>query len=153
MRKHAPALILTLLAFASGSAMALGDRAKDKKTTDTQSMTQPAASANVATPGSNPSPNNPTKATGDGSSASPTALPPSGSASAGMSADGATAAATNGTSSSKPDMEKKKKDGRCDESRYPDKAAIPPECAEKVSPGASGASGAGSAGGAGSGTK
>lgn len=153
MRKHAPALILTLLAFASGSAMALGDRAKDKKTTDTQSMTQPAASANVATPGSNPSPHSPTKATGDGSSASPTAVPPSGSPSAGMSAAGSTAAATHGASPSHPDMEKMMKDGRCDESRFPNKAAIPPECAEKVSPGASSASGAGSAGGAGSGAK
>ena len=134
MRKPAPALILTtLIAFASGSALALGDRAKEKKA-EPQSMTQPAASSNAATPGSNPSPSALPKATTDGSAASPTATPAP-SASVTTSTPSSTMAVTTDSGTTKPDMSKMKKDGKCDESKYPSKSAMPPECAEKVSPG------------------
>lgn len=135
MRKPAPTLILTtLIAFASGSALALGDRAREKKATDTQSMTQPAATSNATTPGSNPSPNALPKATTDGSSASPAPTPPASASAPATSPSSSMAVATDGATS-KPDMSKMKKDGKCDESRYPSKSAMPPECAEKVSPG------------------
>jgi hypothetical protein len=135
MRKPAPALILTtLIAFASGSAMALGDRAKEKKASNPQSMTQPAASANVTTPGSNPSPSAVPKATTDGSAASPPPTPAS-AAGPSASAPSSTMAVTTDGGTSKPDMSKMKKDGKCDEAKYPNKAAMPQECAEKVSPG------------------
>lgn len=115
MRKSAPALIFTtLIAFASGSAMALGDRAKDKKAhTDAATTSQPSTSAS-----------------------------------------------TNGSAGS-IDMDKRKKDGKCDPSKYTDKSTIPAECAEKTSPGgsspsgaggSSGSTGGGAAGGAGSGS-
>lgn len=119
MRKSAPALIFTtLIAFASGSAMALGDRAKDKK-----------AHTDAATP-------------------SATTSQPS------------TSASTNGSAGS-IDMDKKKKDGKCDPSKYTDKSTMPAECAEKTSPGgsspsgaggSSGSTGGGAAGGSGSGS-
>ena len=142
MRKPAPVLILTtLIAFASGSALALGDRAKEKKsTTDTHSMTQPAATSNAATPGSSPAPSAPTKATTDGSAASATATPPAPSASVSSSSSAPVAANTYGSTTDKADMSKKKKDGKCDEAKYQGKSAIPPECAEKVSPGSSASS-------------
>lgn len=121
MRKSAPALIFTtLIAFASGSAMALGDRAKDKKAhTDAATTSQSSTSAS-----STPS------------------------------------ATTNGSAGS-IDMDKKKKDGKCDPSKYTDKSTMPAECAEKTSPGgsspsgaggSSGSTGGGAAGGSGSGS-
>jgi hypothetical protein len=55
MRKHAPALIITaLFAFASSSALAMGDRHKEKKaTTDKATSTQstPSSSSGYSTPG------------------------------------------------------------------------------------------------------
>jgi hypothetical protein len=51
MRKTAPALILTtLVAFASTSALALGDRAKDKKPVDTAAVPSQPTSPSASTP-------------------------------------------------------------------------------------------------------
>jgi len=97
MRKSAPALIVTtLIAFASTSALALGDRAKEKKASDA-----------AATPSSQTAPANP--------------------------ANGMTSGTENKTQVAQ-------NDARCDESKYPSRAAMPKDCVDKTSTGAAAAS-------------
>lgn len=137
MRKTVPVLLFTsLFALASGSAFALGDRAKEKKSatgnaTTTQATENPSGSAAPSTSAS-------------------TYGAPSG-----------TAAATNGSTDKKSQVAQN--DPRCDESKYASRSAMPKECLDKSGTGASavsstqgqsgggsGASGAGSAGSGGS---
>ena len=141
MRKTAPAILFTtVFALASGSAFALGDRAKDKKATTDRATTTQATE--------NPS----------GSGASNTTK--------GMSSTPSSTSA--GTVSSAPPVTGNKSqvaqnDARCDESKYASRTAMPKECLDKSGTGASavgstqgqsggssGPSGAGSSGPAGS---
>ena len=147
MRKTVPVLLFTsLFALASGSAFALGDRAKEKKAatgnpTTTQATENPSGSG---------APN-----TTKGMSSTPS------STSANTAAPSSTTAATNGSTDKKSQVAQN--DPRCDESKYASRSAMPKECLDKSgtaasavsstqgqSGGASGASGAGSAGPGGS---
>jgi len=135
MRKTAPVLLFTtVFALASGSAFALGDRAKEKKAADTATTSQSTAK--------------PTGAPSSTYSTPPASPAPSGS----MSSTDAT-----------PKSQVAQNDARCDESKYASRSAMPKECLDKAGTGASavgstqgqsggssGASGAGSSGPAGS---
>ena len=141
MRKTAPALLLTtVFALASGSAYALGDRAKEKKpTTDGATTTQ--ATENPSGSGAA----NTTK----GMSSTPS------STSAGTTSSAAPVAGNK--------SQVAQNDARCDESKYASRTAMPKDCLDKSGTGASavgstqgqsggssGPSGAGSSGPAGS---
>ena len=122
MRKSV-VLFTTIFALASGSAFALGDRAKEKKATDT---TAP-SSQSTEQPSGSGAPN-----TTKGMQSTPSSTSAPGSASAPMSS-------TNGAPSGTTDKRSQvaQNDARCDESKYASKSAMPKECFDKSGTGAS----------------
>ena len=133
MRNKAPIVLFTaMFAVASGSALALGDRAKDKqapgKTTTQQSAQNPSGSG---------APNTTT-----GMGATPSSPAP-----------GATTSAPSPMSAAPNKSQVAQNDTRCDESKYASKSQVPKECTDKGGTGAS-ASGSiqGQSGGASSGS-
>jgi hypothetical protein len=119
MRKSA-LLFTTMFALASGSAFALGDRAKEKKAADpntTQATENPSGSGAANT----------TK----GMQSTPSSTSAPGSAAAPMSSNGG----PSGTTDKKSQVAKN--DARCDESKYASKSAMPKECFDKSGTGAS----------------
>jgi hypothetical protein len=118
MRSKAPVVLFTtLFALASGSALALGDRAKEKKaasdTPSSQSAQNPSGSgAPNTTSGMQSTPNNTTAGATTSSSAAP-------------------------MSSTSNKSQVGQNDARCDESKYTSKSAMPKECFDKAGTGAS----------------
>ena len=126
MRNKAPVILFTtLFALASGSALALGDRAKEKKapasTPSSQSAEQPSGSGAPNTSGGMQSTPSSTSA---GATTSSSAAPMS-------SAPMTTAAPTENKS------QVAQNDTRCDATKYPSKSAMPKECLDKGGTGAS----------------
>lgn len=119
MRSKTPVVLFTtLFALASGSALALGDRAKEKKasstTTTTQSTEQPSGSgAPNTTTGMQSAPNS------TGAATSSTAAP----SSVGAAGPSKTQVGQNDT--------------RCDATKYASRADMPKECLDKGGTGAS----------------
>jgi hypothetical protein len=113
MRSKAPVVVFTtLFALASGSALALGDRAKDKKaSTETTSSSQQSAQ----NPSGSGAPN-----TTAGMQSTPSS-PAAGTTSS-------TAAPMSGTSNK---AQTGQNDMRCDESKYASKSAMPKDCHDK----------------------
>lgn len=137
MRKSV-VLFTTMFALASGSAFALGDRAKEKKAADTATP----SSQSAEQPSGSGAPN-----TTKGMQSTPSSTSAVGSASAPMSSNGA----PSGTTDKKSQVAQN--DARCDESKYASKSAMPKDCFDKSGTGASavgstqGQSGGGAAGG------
>lgn len=114
MRNKAPVIVLTtLFALASGSALALGDRAKDKKAhSDTTTTSQQSAQ----NPSGSGAPN-----TTAGMQSTPSSAAPGATTSS-------SAAPMSGTSNK---TQVGQNDTRCDESKYASKSAMPKECHDK----------------------
>lgn len=119
MRKAPVVLLTTLFALASGSALALGDRAKEKKTSSTATTTQSAqnpsgSGAPNTTSGMQAAPNNSTAGAATGSSAASTGAAPT---------DNRSQVGQN--------------DSRCDATKYASKSDMPKDCLDKGGTGAS----------------
>ena len=145
MRKLAPAFILSsIIALASGSALALGDMNKNKQAPKSPDTTQSSNSTSSGYGANNPS----------GSVSGPTS---SGTG----STSGSTPAGDTGSLGSKTKQSQNaQNDNRCDAAKYPNRSDLPKECLTKSGTGAAaanshdgqaGSSGAGGAGGSGSG--
>lgn len=139
MRKLAPAfLVTTIVALASGSALAFGDMNKSKKapdtTTSTPRSTAPASSVNAPAPAAaptQPSANMPS-ASATTATPSPASTAPSGST---MSSSASTL--DTGTAGTKEkDKGIARNDARCDKSKLAPGAALPKDCVTKSGTGA-----------------
>lgn len=152
MRNLAPAFILTsIVALASGSALALGDMNKSRKGPSAESTSQ------VTTPASSPSYTTPSSAPNAPSSSYTSSTTPSTSSdntskpNASVGANGSVSATTApmGTTADSMDsmpLDKDKSglkskqtapnDGRCDASKYPNRNDVPKDCPEKSGTGA-----------------
>ena len=124
MRKLVPAFVLTsIVALASGSALALGDMNKNKP----KAQTAPPSSSTYNGP-ANPS----------GSVSGPAS-----SATAGTTGTGTTEQTPTGDTGSLGTQAKQnqiaKNDDRCDAARYPNRADLPKECLTKSGTGAAAA--------------
>ena len=111
-------LFTTMFAIASGSALALGDRAKEKKAADPstkQATEQPSGSGAANT----------TK--GMQSISSSTSAP----------TPGTTTSSANGVTDKDKQSQVAQNDARCDASKYASKSAMPKECFDKAGTGAS----------------
>ena len=117
MRSKAPVVVFTtLFALASGSALALGDRAKDKKAPTSAATTQSAQN-----PSGSGAPN-----TTSGMQATPSAPTP-----------GAATTSPSPMSSTDNKSQVAQNDTRCDASKYASRSAMPKDCTDKAGTGAS----------------
>jgi hypothetical protein len=121
MRSKAPVVLFTtLFALASGSALAMGDRAKEKKASSTATTSQSAqnpsgsGAANTTT-GMQGAPNNSSAGVTTSSSAAP----------------------TTGVAPTENKSQVGQNDTRCDATKYASKSDMPKECLDKAGTGAS----------------
>src|SRR6478752_3559195 len=146
MRKLAPAFIVTsIIALASGSALAMGDLHKDKKApkadTSTTSSTTAGTSANTPAPAASANPtttsSNDTSAAATGTAMGSTAAYNGSSSSTASTSPSSTGTYHSGMAASGNDKQVARNDAtRCDKSKYPNQANLPKDCKESSGTGA-----------------